>query len=245
MHELNARDFCLLNEKVAQAMEVQLPSPAGQITLSPDGQRAIAQVNNDIFVVTIPKTGKVANISVAEPSGSAFPARKLTELGGEFASWEADGKKVHWSLGNAHFVYDVDKAKAFDDSVRIAKKEEAKKKADSLAKAKSDTTKKSTDSVKKVVDNNVKLKSDTLSPKADSLTKKIADKKEEPMYKPEEKQVKVYYQKDFPNATVLLKGARIITMNGNEIIENGDILVVNNRIKAVGKSGTLTVPGEC
>ena len=253
MHELNARDFCLLNEKVAQAMEVQLPSPAGQITMSPDGDRAIAQVNNDIYVVTIPKTGKVATISVAEPTGSSFPAKKLTDLGGEFASWEADSKKVHWSLGNAHFVYDVDKAKAFDDSVRIAKKEEAKKKADSLAKAKTDTTKKSTDTVKKSTDtavrkiadtNSLKLKSDTLSPKADSLTKKVADKKEEPMYKPEEKQVKVYYEKDFPNATVLLKGARVITMKGNEIIDNGDILVVNNRIKAVGKSGTLTVPAN-
>ncbi|HKH59174.1 MAG TPA: amidohydrolase family protein, partial [Flavitalea sp.] len=245
MHELNARDFCLLSEKVAGAMEVQLPSPAAQITLSPDGARAIAQVNNDLFVVTIPKTGKTANISVAEPTGSAYPAKKLTEFGGEFPSWESDGKKVHWSLGNSHFIYDVDKAKNFDDSVKIAKKEEAKKKADSLAKAKTDTTKKSTDTaIKKITDNNVKLKSDTLSPKADSLTKKIVDKKEDPMYKPEEKQVKVYYEKDFPKASVLLKGARIITMNGNEVIENGDILVVNNRIKAVGKSGTLTVPSN-
>jgi Tol biopolymer transport system component len=251
MHELNARDFCLLTEKVAEAMEVQLPSPAGQITLAPDGMRAIAQVNNDIFVVTIPKTGKVANISVAEPTGSSFPARKLTELGGEFASWEADSKKVHWSLGNAHFIYDVDKAKAFDDSVRLAKKEEARKKADSLARVKPDTTKKATDTIKrtdsiakKLVDNATKLKSDTLSPKADSLTKKTVDKKEEPMYKPEEKQVKVYYEKDFPNAAVLLKGARIITMNGNEVIDNGDILVVNNRIKSIGKSGTVTAPAN-
>jgi imidazolonepropionase-like amidohydrolase len=64
------------------------------------------------------------------------------------------------------------------------------------------------------------------------------------MYKPEEKQVKVYYEMDFPNASVLLKGARIITMNGNEVIENGDILVVNNRIKSIGKSGTVTVPAN-
>lgn len=245
MHELNARDFCLLSDKIAQAMEVQLPSPAAQITLSPDGERAIAQVNNDIFVVTIPKTGKVANISVAEPTGSSFPAKKLTDLGGEFPAWESDGKKVHWSLGNAHFIYDVDKAKAFDDSVRIAKKDEAKRKADSLAKAKADTVKKSTDTtIKKSPENAVKLKSDTLSPKADSIAKKPVDKKDEPMYKPEEKQVKVYFEKDFPNASVLLKGARVITMKGNEIIENGDILVVNNRIKAVGQSGTLTVPAN-
>jgi len=65
-----------------------------------------------------------------------FPARKLTGLGGEFPSWEADGKRVHWSLGNAHFVYDVDAAEAFDDSVKIVKKAEAKRLADSLAAVK-------------------------------------------------------------------------------------------------------------
>ena len=165
MHELNARDYCLLTEKAAEAMEVQLPSPATQITLSPDGARAIAQVNNDIFVVTIPKTGKVASISVAEPTASSFPAKKLTELGGEFAAWEGDSKKVHWSLGSSHFIYDVDKAKAFEDSVRIAKKEEDRKKSDSLAKVKSDTTvKKGTDTVKKELTDAVKAKSDTLAP---------------------------------------------------------------------------------
>ncbi len=242
-HELNARDFCLFTEKAQQAMELQLPTPAGQITMSPDGQRALAVVNNDIFVVTIPKTGKVANISVADPNSSTFPARRLTELGGEFASWGADSRKVHWSLGNRHFIYDVDRAKEFEDSVKVAKKEEERKKADSLAKAKTDTLKVKSDSLKVLTDAaNLKLKSDTLSPKADSMMKKPSPKPEEPRYKPEEHQVKVYYEKDFPNATVLLKGARIITMKGDEVIENGDILIVNNRIKAIGKSGSLDVP---
>ena len=31
-------------------------------------------------------------------------------------------------------------------------------------------------------------------------------------------------------------------MNGDEVIENGDIFVVNNRIKAIGETGTLDVP---
>ena len=242
-HELNAKDFCLLTEKAQQEMELRLPTPAGTITMAPDGDKALAVVNNDIFVVTIPRTGKVANISVADPASSNFPARKLTELGGEFASWSADGKKVHWSLGNGHFIYDVDKAKQFEDSVKLAKKEEGIRKADSLAKAKTDSVKVKADSIK--IANSlpaVKPAADTLSPKADSLMNKLSDKPAEPSYKPEETQVKVYYKKDFPNATVLLKGARIITMKGDEVLENGDILVVNNRIKAIGKSGTLDVP---
>lgn len=228
-HTLNATDYCLLTEKVAQAMEVQTPANANLINMSPTGDRAMAQINNEIYVVTIPKTGKTATISLAEASAAVFPAKKLTELFGEFPAWEADGKKVHWSLGNAHFVYDVDRAQAFEDSLKQAKKTEEQRKTDSLAKVTADPT--------------AKIKSDTTK-KTDSLAKKTAPKKEEPKYKPEEVQVKVYFAKDFPNASVLLKGARIITMNGNEVIENGDILVVNNRIRAVGRSGSLQVPAN-
>jgi hypothetical protein len=54
--------------------------------------------------------------------------------------------------------------------------------------------------------------------------------------------VKVYYAKDIPTGTVLLKNARIVTMRGDEIIEGGDILIVNNRIQQVGKSGSITAP---
>ena len=228
-HELNASDFCLLTEKAAQAMEVQTPSTADQINMSPNGDRALAQVNNDIYIMTIPRTGKTASISVAEASAANFPARKLTEIGGEFPKWEADGKKVHWSLGNVHFVYDVDKAIFQEDSVKQAKKEEEKRKIDSLAKA---------------ITNVVKVQTDTTKKLIDTLAKKVVEKKEEFKYKPEETAVKIYYQKDMPAASVLLKGARIVTMKGNEVIENGDILVVNNRIKAVGASGTLQVPAN-
>lgn len=241
-HELNARDFCLLTEKAAEAMELQLPTPAGKISLSPDGQRALAVINNDIYVVTIPKTGKVASISVADPNSASFPSKKLTEIGGEFATWSADGKKVHWSLGNGHFIYDVDKAKDFEDSVRKAKKEDEIRKADSLSKVKSDSLKNKPASV--VMRTNaslVKQKSDTLSP-SDTMSVRSNGKPDEPSYKPEEFQVKVYYRKDFPGSNVLLKGARIITMKGDEVIEKGDILVVNNRINSIGASGTINAP---
>src|SRR6185369_11634629 len=56
--------------------------------------------------------------------------------------------------------------------------------------------------------------------------------------------VKVYFKKATPTGIALLKGARIVTMKGDEVIENGDILVENNRIKAIGKSGTLNAPAS-
>jgi Tol biopolymer transport system component/imidazolonepropionase-like amidohydrolase len=40
--------------------------------------------------------------------------------------------------------------------------------------------------------------------------------------------------RSIPQGEVLLRGARIITMNGDEVIERGDILVRNNRIAEVG-----------
>ncbi|HBK87781.1 MAG: amidohydrolase family protein [Cyclobacteriaceae bacterium] len=47
---------------------------------------------------------------------------------------------------------------------------------------------------------------------------------------------------DKPEGTIALTNARIITMNGNEVIEGGTIVVEGNVIKAVGKSADITVP---
>lgn len=218
---------CILQERdETDAKEINPPSSADQINMSPTGNRAFAQINNEIYLVTIPKAGKTINISVSSAENADFPARELTDLGGEFPAWEDDGKKVHWSLGNSHWVYDVDKAQDFEDSVKLA----VKRKADSLAKIKPDTAKIKLDSTK--------IAADSAKIKADSIAKKKTEEK----FKPLEVEVKVYYSKDMPQSSVLLKGARIITMKGDEIIESGDILVTNNRIKAIGKSGTLSVP---
>ena len=45
-----------------------------------------------------------------------------------------------------------------------------------------------------------------------------------------------------PSGSVLLTGARVITMKGAEVIPQGDVLVTNNRVAAVGKRGSLAVP---
>ncbi|MBZ5603920.1 MAG: amidohydrolase family protein [Acidobacteriia bacterium] len=42
--------------------------------------------------------------------------------------------------------------------------------------------------------------------------------------------------------TIVLRGAKIITMKGDEVITDGDIVVTDNRIAAVGKRGSVAVP---
>ena len=227
---------CMLPESAGDKEPQQMPSSADIILMAPKGDLALAQVNNNVYVVTIPEAGKTPSISVASPQNSSFPSRQLTEIGGEFPAWEASGKKAHWSLGNGHWVYDVERAKFVEDSVKTAKKTETKRIADSTA-----ALKLAGPAAKKLADSLVTIaKADTLKVKADSIYNAELKKKEK--YNPSETQVKVFYQKDIPSGTLLLKNARIITMRGDEVIERGDILIVNNRIQSVGKSGSIKVP---
>jgi imidazolonepropionase-like amidohydrolase len=47
---------------------------------------------------------------------------------------------------------------------------------------------------------------------------------------------------DAPTGTIALVGARVLTMAQDSIIENGTIVVQNNRITAVGPAASVTVP---
>lgn len=197
-------------------------SRPSEVRISPDGTHALAKINNDIYTVIIPKIGKTPEISLAKAGSAAFPARKLTIMGGEFPAWSSNSKKVHWSLGASHFVYELAKGKAFADSLALAKKKEKELKE---AEKKKDSTDKKDKEEKKE-------------------DKKDAKKKEEPKFKADEHKIKVPYQRAIPKGKVLLKGGRIISMKGNEVIENGDVLIENNRIKMVGASGSFAVPND-
>ncbi|MUP44321.1 amidohydrolase [Gramella sp. BOM4] len=201
----------MLPENGAREDEDKASKPS-EIRISPDGKTAIAKINNDIYTMVVPRFGQTAKISLASVEKSAFPANQLTEIGGEFPAWGEDSKKVHWSLGATHFVYDLELAKVHNDSIekiREKRKEEEKDK-NGEEKAKDDKDEKD------------KLES----------------------FKATEFKIDLSYKKDIPQGVALIKGGRIISMKGDEIIENGDILIRNNRIAAVGQSGSLQVPNN-
>ncbi|HEX6132867.1 MAG TPA: amidohydrolase family protein [Longimicrobiales bacterium] len=188
---------------------------ASLILMAPTGDQALAQVNNDIWVVTVPVIGGEAP-QITVGSNPNFPARKLTDIGGQFPAWSADGTKVHYSIGNAHVVYDLDRARAFDDSVAAARRARGEP-ADS---ARSDST------------------------RADSTRQGGRRSRDTPRFRPVETRITITAPRDIPEATALLRGARIITMRGDEVIDNGDILVRNNRIVAVGARGSVEAPAD-
>jgi dipeptidyl aminopeptidase/acylaminoacyl peptidase len=59
---------------------------------------------------------------------------------------------------------------------------------------------------------------------------------------PRRRDVPLSVAADRPRGAILFRGARVITMREDEVIERGDVLVVDERIAAVGPSGTVRVP---
>ncbi len=49
---------------------------------------------------------------------------------------------------------------------------------------------------------------------------------------------------DAPSGIIALTGARIITMKGDEVIENGSVLIENNKIVSIGKAADVKVPEQ-
>ena len=192
------------------------PQPASTIRMAPTGDQAVAEVGNDLYVVTVPPvSGQVPTINIAMPASASFPARRLTDVAGEFATWSADGRKVHYSLANAYFVYDLDRAKVVDDSLKAALRARA-----GLS-----------DSAKKLL-----AVSDSIKKAAGDTTKSG--------YKPYEVRVVVRVPRDRATGTVVLRGGRALTMKGQEIIDDADIVITDRRIVGIGRRGTVTIPAE-
>jgi Tol biopolymer transport system component len=169
-------DILMPKEYDANEREIIPELSANLILMAPQGDLALAQVGRDFYAVTVPEVGStVPTVMVSKPDSAAVPVRKLSDIGGEFPSWGADGRTVHWSIGNAFVSYDLDAAQATED------------------------------------------------------------------YRPEERRIEVTAQRDIPQGTVVLRGARVITMRGDEVLENADVVVTNNRITNV-RAGAGAVP---
>jgi len=184
---------------------------ASVVVMAPTGDQALAQIVNDIYVVTVPYVGgETPTISVSKPDDATFPARKLTDIGGQFPTWSADGRTVHWSVGNAHVVYDLAAAQAHADSVEAAERAE----------------------------------SDDEEAEADDEgdDESHGEDEDDDAYVPDERRIEVEFDRDVPDGVVALVGGRVVTMRGDEVIENGVVIIRDNRIEAVGARGSVQIP---
>ncbi|HEY6784943.1 MAG TPA: amidohydrolase, partial [Gemmatimonadales bacterium] len=125
------------------------PGTADEIIISPDSDRVLAAIGNNVYLVTLPEVGGTTpSINVSDPSSAAFPVQRLTTVGGDFIGWAPDARHVFWSIGRSFFRYDparadsLEKAKATQDSLRTESLKGdtlANGKPDSAAKARVDS----------------------------------------------------------------------------------------------------------
>jgi len=190
------------------------PNIADEILISPDSDRVLVTIDNYVYIVTMPVIGgQTPAVSISDPSAAAFPVKRLTMIGGEFTGWTTDGRQAYWSAGRSFLKWDS----AVADSMDKVKQRTDSIRADSL---KGDAFKALADSVQK----RVRARSDSLS--------------KQPAYEPQRVDVTINVPRDTPRGTVVLRGARIITMKGDEVIQNGDVVIKDNRIVSVGASGS-------
>jgi Tol biopolymer transport system component len=71
---------------------------------------------------------------------------------------------------------------------------------------------------------------------------KAETEKKEHKPKPEEIAVVIERPRHRPRGSIVLRGAKVITMRGEEVIADGEIVVTDNRIVAVAPRGAIEVP---
>ncbi len=155
------------------------PTPAQDARLSPDGRHALALVNNQLYVVPVPRIGgDPPTVNVGSPS---VPVRKVTEVGADHLAWADGGSTLTWGLGSSFF--------------------------------------------------RLRLADMTFEPSKEERTLPV-----------EEIEAVIERPRHIPKGVIALRGARVITMRDEEVIPDAEIVITDNRITALGRTGSVTVP---
>jgi Tol biopolymer transport system component len=201
------------------------PIPADDLQPSPDGQWVLAHIMNQLYVIAMPVVGGEApTVDVSTPS---VATKRLTDIGADYFGWADDGKTITWAVGSSYFREPLS-AITFEppkDEKKEGEEKDAEKK--DSGDAKSDT------------------KADA---KKDDKDKKN-EKKEEKKLKEQDKNVteiavNLEVPRKTPKGTIVLRGATVVTMKGDEVLKNADIVIENNRITRVGAKGSIPAGGK-
>ncbi|MES2522297.1 MAG: amidohydrolase family protein [Gemmatimonadota bacterium] len=224
--------------------KVVLSRATPQTVLAPDGVRVLAKAGarRHIYMFERPQVTDSVTVdpTIAQP---VVPIRRLTRAGGDFPSFSRDGSKAVWSYGATLYVYDIAQAD------RIT--------ADSLAAALNrpqapgatpQAAPPVTPPVAPPVQPPVQPPAPPGAPAAADTTRRPpaaatdSGTRWAPAYEATRHDVRIAVAADKPAGSVVLRGARVVTMKGSEIIEDGDVVITGNRITAVGARGAVVVP---
>ena len=186
--------------------------PVDDVIPSPDGQWVVFTSRDNVYVAPLP------GIQMKEPpevglKDGPVPVWRLSGDAGGYVGWADGGKTITWGLANTYRRLPVAEA------IRFVEEEKRK------AQAKKDEAGK-----------------DGAGDKADKTAEKKEDEPKLKLPPSEEITIHLSVPRPAPVGSLLLSGARVVTMKGDEVLDNTDVLVTGSRIAAVGPSGSLPVP---
>ena len=155
-------------------------------------------------------------------NGPSVPLKKVTDIGADYFSWADSGKTITWAVGASFFRQPL-------SAISFEPPKEEKKEGEKKDEAK-------TEGDKKDAGGDAQKKDET---KKDEQAEKKPEKFKEQEKSVEEFPVDLEFPRKAPKGTVVLRGATVITMKGDEVLKNADIVVENNRIKSVGARGSV------
>ena len=184
----------------------------GELVPSPDGRWVAFTSRDNVYVTPFPA------ITTSEPpevsiKDGAVPVWRLSSDAGNYVGWADSGKAITWSLARTFYRLPLESAVAF---ARDQKKKAAEKAAEDAKPAAKGAAAK--DAKKDDGDDELKL------PKAESL------------------EIALTASRAAPAGSFVLRNARVVTMKGDAILADADVVVTGNRIAALGASGTVTIP---
>ncbi len=154
---------------------------ANQFVPSPDNKWLMFNELFKVYVTPFIQTGKAIDLNQGSKS---YPVKQVAKDAGINLHWSADGKKLHWTLGEEYVTINL--SDVFNDVNEFPKEE--------------------FQPIMSGMPINLKLKSDK------------------------------------PSGYSYYKNARIVTMEGDEVIQNGGILVKDNRIEQVVSDSKFVPP---
>jgi hypothetical protein len=189
------------------------------VMMRPDGRWALAAVNKQLWLVAVPPyAGSAPTVNVRTPS---LPARRLTDIGADYFSWSEDGTTLTWAIGSTFY------RRAFD-SVDFTITEPAGDGGRGSANGAPEGA-----------------STGAAEPQKPAEAKKEAQKPKDPLdldKNVEAVEVVLEFPRARPQGAIALRRATIITMKGDELIREGDIVITDNRITALGKTGRVAIP---
>ncbi|MFY9550451.1 MAG: amidohydrolase family protein [Thermoanaerobaculia bacterium] len=181
---------------------------------SPDGAWVVFTSRDNVYVSPLPGilTKEPPEVGLKE---GAVPVYRLSDDAGGYVGWADGGRTMTWALGNTFYRLPLAEALEFARAERRKAEEKAKKEAETKGAPETDKQKEEKEK-EKVQEARV--------PKAETIALALS------------------LPRSIPQGSYVLRGARVVTMKRDEVLENADVFVAGNRIAAVGPAGQVPVP---